>query len=118
MRKLSILLAALGILASPALSFAQSGTEPVTRAEVRADLVRLEQAGYNVSTGEDAHYPAEIQSAEAKIAADPGARQADNAVGGVATGGTSAAGAPKRASQAMQSTCVGPAGFCVPYFGS
>ena len=51
-------------LAAPALSFAQSNA-PVTRAEVRADLVRVEQAGYNPSRGDDADYPADIQAAEA-----------------------------------------------------
>lgn len=109
---------ALGILASPALSFAQSSTAPVTRAQVRAELVRLEQAGYNISAGEDAHYPADIQAAEAKIATDANAQQAAGGVGGVATGGRSEAGAPVRVAHAMQPACVGPAGFCTPYFGN
>ena len=37
---------AVSALASPALSFAQASTAPATRAQVDADLVRIEQAGY------------------------------------------------------------------------
>jgi hypothetical protein len=37
--------------ASPALSFAQSANVPVTRAQVYADLVRVEQAGYSPAAG-------------------------------------------------------------------
>ena len=69
-------------LVSPTLSFAQATNAPVTRAEVRADLVRLEQAGYNPSNGEDANYPEQIQAAEAKVTAENG----DTGVGGVANG--------------------------------
>ncbi|MGF6602658.1 hypothetical protein P3T23_007410 [Paraburkholderia sp. GAS448] len=79
-------------LAAPALAFAQSNNEPVTRAEVRADLVRVEQAGYNPS-GHDPHYPAAIQAAEAKIAADQPS-PATTSVGGVALTGTSQSGSP------------------------
>jgi hypothetical protein len=61
---LAFAVAALGV---PVLSFAQSNA-PLTRAEVRADLVRVEQAGYNPDTN-DIHYPADIQATEAKIAA-------------------------------------------------
>ena len=56
-------------LAAPALSFAQSEQAPLTRAEVRADLIRLEQAGYQPGRGDDATYPRDIQAAEAKVAA-------------------------------------------------
>jgi hypothetical protein len=34
------------VLAAPALSFAQAEQQPVTRAQVRAELVQLEKAGY------------------------------------------------------------------------
>jgi Domain of unknown function (DUF4148) len=50
----------------PALSQAQSTDQPVTRAEVRADLKQLEQAGYNPSA-RDPYYPADIQAAEARV---------------------------------------------------
>jgi hypothetical protein len=76
-------------LAAPAASFAQSNG-PVTRAQVRADLVQLEQAGYAPSRGEDPNYPADIQAAEAHVAAQ---NAETSAVGGTLSG-TSASGAP------------------------
>ncbi|WP_186104427.1 DUF4148 domain-containing protein [Burkholderia gladioli] len=53
------------VLAAPVASFAQSN-QPVTRAEVRAQLVQLEQAGYN-PVASDAQYPRDIQAAEARV---------------------------------------------------
>jgi predicted carbohydrate-binding protein with CBM5 and CBM33 domain len=75
------------VLAMPAISSAQSNG-PVTREQVRADLVQLENAGYRVGSGH-ASYPDEIQAAEAKVAAEKGA--AADGYGGSA-GGSSAAG--------------------------
>jgi Domain of unknown function (DUF4148) len=75
-------------LAAPAVAFAQSNG-PVTRAQVRAELVQLEQAGYHVSAGHTT-YPAEIQAAEAKVAAQNGAA---SGYGGVVSG-SSEAGRP------------------------
>ncbi|GGD61642.1 DUF4148 domain-containing protein [Caballeronia grimmiae] len=110
MKKILVSLAvAVSALAAPALSFAQSNG-PLTRAEVRADLVRVEQAGYNPAVASDPHYPDDIQAAEAKIAAE----QTNGGFGGVQQ--RTSSGAPARTS--MQSTCVGPADFCTPYFGS
>jgi Tfp pilus assembly protein PilE len=73
------------VLAVPAVSFAQSN-QPVTRAEVRAQLVQLEQAGYNPFSSSDAHYPAAVQQAEARVAKDTTGY-------GPATAGTSESGA-------------------------
>ena len=56
------------VLAAPMASFAQSG-QPLTRAEVRAQLKQIEQAGYNPAVATDATYPADIQAAEARVAA-------------------------------------------------
>ena len=81
-----------GALAAPALSFAQDATAPVTRAEVQADLVRVEQAGYRPSIN-DVHYPADIQAAEARLAAQDATTQSDTSVGGVSIG-SSQAGTP------------------------
>jgi hypothetical protein len=119
MKKIFVCLAlAAGTLAAPALSFAQSNG-PVTRAEVRADLVRLEKAGYEPAVASDANYPADIQAAEAKVAAqEEGQQHATRSFGGVSQQGTSASGAPAHTHTAMQSACVGPADFCKPYFGS
>lgn len=59
-------------LVVPVASFAQSNA-PVTRAQVRAELVQLEKAGYRPGDGDNAHYPDAIQAAEAKVAATNGA---------------------------------------------
>jgi hypothetical protein len=76
------------VLAIPAVSsFAQSN-QPVTRAEVKAQLVQLEKAGYQPGAGDRTEYPRNIQAAEARVSAANGAA-AD--VGGV-TDGTSASG--------------------------
>src|SRR6185437_2522004 len=49
------------LVAIPALSFAQSN-QPLTRADVRAQLVELERAGYNPA-GDQAQYPKNIEAA-------------------------------------------------------
>ncbi|KVX67579.1 DUF4148 domain-containing protein [Burkholderia stagnalis] len=55
------------IVAAPVASFAQSNQQPLTRAQVRAELVQLEKAGYNPNDW--INYPENIQAAQAKIAA-------------------------------------------------
>jgi hypothetical protein len=79
------------VVAVPAVSFAQS-VQPLTRAQVRAELVQLEQAGYNPGNGNDATYPRDIQAAEARV------HTSDSAYG-PSTNGSSAAGAPAASSQ-------------------
>ncbi|MGA3249884.1 MAG: DUF4148 domain-containing protein [Paraburkholderia sp.] len=69
------------VIAAPVASFAQSN-QPVTRAQVRADLVQLELTGWRPGVGDDPHYPADIQTAEAKVAASNGA----TGIGGAANG--------------------------------
>ena len=78
-------------LAMPAVSFAQSNG-PVTRAQVRAELVQLERAGWRpaMDMGNNPHYPDGIQAAEAKVAAQNGAA---SGYGGVVSG-SSEAGRP------------------------
>ncbi len=105
---------AVATLGAPVLSFAQSNA-PLTRAEVRADLVRVEQAGY-IPGADDINYPSDIQAAEAKIAAQDDQQRANDAVGGVAENGSSASGAATHT--ATQSSCVDPVSFCNLYFGS
>jgi hypothetical protein len=56
------------ILAAPALSFAQQSTAPVTRAEVRAELVALEKAGYNPNDW--INYPENLQAAQQRVDAE------------------------------------------------
>jgi hypothetical protein len=52
------------VLAVPAVSFAQSSH--VTREEVRAQLVQLEQSGYNPAS-DQTQYPKNIEAANARI---------------------------------------------------
>jgi hypothetical protein len=74
-------------LAAPVAVLAQSSA-PLTRAQVRAELVQLERAGYR-PVNEERTYPDEILAAEARVAAQ------NSAAGGV-TAGSSASGAPGR----------------------
>jgi hypothetical protein len=73
-------------LAAPVMSFAQSNAS-VTRAQVRAELVQLEKAGYHVGDGDNAHYPEAIQAAEAKVASQNGRA---SGYGGVVSGSSEA----------------------------
>ncbi|WP_322042988.1 DUF4148 domain-containing protein [Paraburkholderia sp. J67] len=79
MKSLIQAVAVAAALIVPVASFAQSQS-PVTRAQVRAELVQLQQVGYHVGDGDQAHYPDAIQAAEAKVAA----RNGNSAYGGVA----------------------------------
>ena len=63
------------MFALPMAAIAQSSNEPLTRAQVKAQLEQLEKAGYNPSSQDDATYPAEIQAAEARVAAQQQATQ-------------------------------------------
>lgn len=109
----SIALAAM--LVVPAISFAQSNNS-VTRAQVRADLVNLEAAGYNPANAGGPNYPSDLQAAEMKVAMQAGQANPASSVGGMPGNGTSAGGAPTQ--KPMNSSCNGPASFCNVYFGS
>ncbi len=61
-------------------SFAQN--QPMTRAQVRAELVQLEKAGYHPSAVNRSKYPSDIQAAEARVAAQNGATGYGPAVSG------------------------------------
>jgi Domain of unknown function (DUF4148) len=80
------------VLVAPVVSFAQSNA-PLTRAEVRAQLVQFEKAG---SADTNASYPVQTLSAESKVAAQNGASTGH---GGVADG-SSASGATRSVSGA------------------
>ncbi|PQV54453.1 DUF4148 domain-containing protein [Paraburkholderia sp. BL21I4N1] len=75
------------LITAPLAAFAQSN-QRVTRAQVRAELVQLEKAGYNPATANDYDYPANIQAAEARVAA----QNAQTSGYGSATNGSSQAG--------------------------
>ena len=62
-------------LAAPVAVFAQSN-QPLTRAQVREELAQIEKAGYNPARSNPYEYPANVQAAEARVAAQ------NSAVGG------------------------------------
>jgi hypothetical protein len=73
------------LITAPLAGFAQSN-QGMTRAQVRAELVQVEKAGYNPSDW--MHYPENIQAAEARVAAEKG----DTSGYGASSNGTSQAG--------------------------
>ncbi|MGG1943460.1 DUF4148 domain-containing protein [Trinickia sp. NRRL B-1857] len=81
------LVVAVALVAPVASSFAQSN-QPLTREQVRADLVRLEHAGYNPRDW--LHYPENVQAAEQRVSAEQGA--ANTSGYGPSVEGTSQAG--------------------------
>ncbi|WP_087733215.1 DUF4148 domain-containing protein [Paraburkholderia piptadeniae] len=99
MKSLIKAVALAAVLAVPVASFAQS-SQPVTRAQVRAELVQLEKVGYVPSNSNDTQYPANIQSAEAKVQAG------NSGIGGTADG----------ASQAGQRVSSAASSYSVPVF--
>ncbi|HDR8932249.1 TPA: DUF4148 domain-containing protein [Burkholderia vietnamiensis] len=63
--KLKLLAVSLAAL-PPMMSFAQSGNVPLTRAQVRAQLIQIEKAGYFPSR-KDPSYPDLLQAYERRI---------------------------------------------------
>lgn len=76
-------------LVAPVASFAQSN-QPLTREQVRAELVRVERAGYNPRDWQ--HYPDNIQAAERRASAQEALAQGDTSGYGSNGAGTSQAG--------------------------
>ncbi|KND59938.1 hypothetical protein BVER_04729c [Candidatus Burkholderia verschuerenii] len=58
-------IAIVALLVTPIASYADTGND-VSRAQVKAELVRIEQAGYR-PTAEQADYPAALQAAETRV---------------------------------------------------
>jgi len=99
MKSLAYAAIAAAVLSAPVASFAQQSNQPVTRAEVRQQLIQLEQAGYNPAA-RDPYYPSDIQAAQARVDAQPGnaaVAQGDQGdttgYGGAMSGGQSGAAA-------------------------
>ena len=94
MTKRTIAYACVLLFAGAGISISAQAQEK-TRAQVRADLIRVEQAGYNPGNY-DPYYPEDIQAAEAKVAAQDAAgndrQMAAESVGGTPQFGSSAAG--------------------------
>ncbi|NPT46415.1 DUF4148 domain-containing protein [Paraburkholderia sp. 1N] len=126
MKKLALLALTLSAVVSSTSTFAQSASVPLTRAQVRADLIRLEQAGYNPSANDDATYPTDIQAAEANVAAQDAEQQAampqqqksDSGMGAEMKGTSDAGHIKQKTAPSVPSTCVGPVSFCDIFFGS
>ena len=78
--------------AAPVAAFAQSNA-PVTRAQVKAELIQFEQAGGRVNASNDPYYPEDAQLAQARVNAQNGNNQG---VGGVQAG-SSASGVSTKA---------------------
>jgi hypothetical protein len=74
------------LITAPLAAFAQS-EQPLTRAQVRADLVQVEKAGYNPNDW--MHYPENIQAAEARVSAE---KQANASSYGAGSNGSSQTG--------------------------
>ncbi len=80
-------------------------------AQVRAEIVQLHEAGYNVGRGEDNSYPTQLQAAEQRIAAN---RQGEGAAGyGANPAARSEAGGANRGIAADENSGLKPV-----YFGS
>jgi hypothetical protein len=86
---------AVSILAAPAVTFAQDANAPVTRAQVRAELAQLEAAGYRPGVSSP-NYPADIQAAQARVAAQQSAY-------GASTNGSSQSGSRAAVATPVQS---------------
>ncbi|CAM2137955.1 MULTISPECIES: DUF4148 domain-containing protein [Paraburkholderia] len=91
-------------LAIPAISFAQSSQQGLTRAQVRAELVELEQAGYNPSA-DHVNYPENIQAAQARVNQEKLANGETSGYGAPAVG-TSQSGAPVQPAHVAPSQAV------------
>ena len=101
MKSLIYAMVAASVLATPLASMAQTeSNQPVTREQVRQDLIRLEQAGYEPRAN-DIYYPANIQAAEARAngaqgqaVADTSGTAADTSGYGGVAGESGQSGAP------------------------
>jgi hypothetical protein len=84
MKSLSQFVVVAALVSAPLAAFAQS-SQPVTRAQVREELVQLHNAGYN-PMGDRNSYPAQIQAAEARVTAQQPASSQESGYGGGANG--------------------------------
>ena len=92
MKRFLCAVSAITLLIVSTLTSASAQTSTITRAQVRADLIQLERAGYRPAS-KGLHYPADIQAAEAKIHGG-NASNASSAYGGVSAGTANSGSAP------------------------
>ncbi|HEY4298644.1 MAG TPA: DUF4148 domain-containing protein [Paraburkholderia sp.] len=113
MKSLIKAVAIAAVLAAPVASFAQSSQQPVSRADVRNELVQWEQAGYNPATTNDTNYPADAQAAQRRVqAANPALAQTEPVAN------TSGYGAPMSGSTESGGMLRSSAGPKSVYFGN
>ncbi|MDE1184249.1 DUF4148 domain-containing protein [Paraburkholderia sp.] len=112
------LVVALAVIASTSFAFVSNASaQEKTRAEVRQELIQAENNGSRFVT--DTSYPAVNPIFAQQVAR---LQQQNQSGEGPAMSGSSAAG--KRVADSAphasngNTECVGPAGFCVPFFGS
>lgn len=114
MKSLIKAIAIAAVLAAPVASFAQSSQQPVTRAEVRNQLIQLEQAGYNPAISNDPNYPSDVQAAERRVEAqNPPVAQTQEPVAD-----TSGYGAPMSGSSQSGGVVQPASGPKSVYFGN
>ncbi|CAB3661939.1 DUF4148 domain-containing protein [Trinickia soli] len=113
MKSLVYAVVAASALSVSLASFAQTTNNgPVTRAQVRQELIQLEQAGYNPAQ-RDPMYPDDIQAAEQRVHQEQGAAVANaetSGYGGVAAG-SSQSGAAVQAERPISAEGVQPVFF-------
>ncbi|KVH65351.1 DUF4148 domain-containing protein [Burkholderia cepacia] len=100
MKSLIATFAAAAVLAVPAVSFAQQNV-PVTRAQVKADLVAVQQAGYKLGS-DRTNYPESIQAAEARLNPQQNVAAADTTGYGAQPAAAQESGAPAKAKTGWQ----------------
>jgi hypothetical protein len=105
------------ILLASAGAVTQASAQEKTRTEVRQELIQAEANGSRFVT--DTSYPAinpifSQQAARLKMSTSG----EGPAMSGSTAAGHRVSSSPVHASSAAMTACVGPAGFCTPYFGS
>lgn len=100
MKSLIATFAAAAVLAVPAVSFAQQNA-PVTRAQVKADLVAVKQAGYKLGS-DRTNYPEGILAAEARLNPQQNVAAADTTGYGAQPAAAQESGAPAKAKTGWQ----------------
>ncbi|MBN3786952.1 DUF4148 domain-containing protein [Burkholderia sp. Ac-20353] len=98
MKSLIATFAAAAVLAVPAVSFAQQ-SGPVTRDQVKAELVQLQQAGYKLGSDRTT-YPEGLLAAEARVHPQQNVAAADTSGVGAQPAAQQESGAPAAATNA------------------
>jgi hypothetical protein len=91
MKSIALTLFIAASFAGPLAAYAQT-SQPLTRAQVKADLVSVQQAGYRPLTGNDPNYPTDAQAAVRKVAEQTAPGAGETSFGGDVMG-TSQVGA-------------------------